>query len=927
MHDKDKFKQSLIPYLQAKGIDVSRNPIFCFNPDHSNSNSEAMSVYEDRFKCFGSCGISGDVYDACRILTGLADFNEQFLEVERTILGFNESGIKQIKKPKALIEKVHVKAVEKLLISHGGRKKYVESFLAERGYNPQLIEKIKKNYGYWPGRDEALKTFNELTLQKAGIPEKSWYHSGVVIKLASGFKLMWYGKDNENKYGCQKRNSISSKTFPSPYSKDDLSGDVIITEAETSAVSMRGSGFSNIYSSGSVQAITKYNAEAFENCDSVTLAFDGDQAGRYFSGLISEITDKKTGKKTTPKTTVQKIFAAGFTGKVFAANMPDDKDPDDLIREDKIEELKEILKNKTEMFSEEAADKPKKKNVPKKKKKKKETETEDDSPFRFLGFDDRYYYILPKNQQIPLSIGRGDSSIKNYLFEIAEKSWWIKNFNREEDRDGVTKIIFQRDNALSWFRNESYKVGIYDDSKIKGVGVHKDNEEIILNTGTQLKTVSEKTITFDKWDGENVYIKSKRVLNISGTPWTLEEGRYLWEQINTFSFEKKLDSLCVLGFMTISPFSGVLFRRPSLWITAAPRTGKSHLMEELITPAIGGENYSLVTEGLSSEAYIRQNLKKDAIPVIIDEFEAQNKKENMLIKSVIKLVRSSFGGKSSGKGSTSHDPIEFRLHSMFCFGSVNVTIDNDADKSRIHICRLLPSKGICKPPKDFQGMRVRTFKNMGKILSDIDICKDIITNTLKLPNRVADTYSPFLCGAWNVISDDVFLQDKSNNIIRYFSEAMEELLCKESEADEDKIIHRILEERIKIDTQNELTIAEMLTKTMEDIADNTDMNFNNIRSSSNYKNIIHDEGIQRYGIRRYKDKDNREVIAFSRDSSELSRILSNTPFSDYKEILQRNDLVIEKSRNVRIAGMAGRCIVLDWSRFERKYIGNNEENK
>ena len=68
------------------------------------------------------------------------------------------------------------------------------------------------------------------------------------------------------------------------------------------------------------------------------------------------------------------------------------------------------------------------------------------------------------------------------------------------------------------------------------------------------------------------------------------------------------------------------------------------------------------------------------------------------------------------------------------------------------------------------------------------------------------------------------------------------------------------------------------------------------------------------------------MLAISRESNELSSILSNTPFSNYKEILQRNDLVIEKSKNVRIAGMMGRCIILDWKAFESRYIGSSEEN-
>jgi len=912
MKDLNKFKKSLFPYLQSKGIDIKKNPIFCINPDHSNTKTEAMIIYDDGFKCMGSCGITGDIYDAAGLFIGSKDLNEQYAEVERTLTGFNEAEIKAIKKPAFKADPKSIKEFENLILNHGGREKGVTAFLKQRGYKEPLIQKMKGYYGYWCGINEAKKIVDELTLFKAGIPEKAWYKSGVVCKLATGYKLMWYGTDREGKnFSCQKRNSTAAKTFPAPYTTNELTGTIHITEAETSAISMRASGFKQVYSSGSVNGITKYNVNLLSKVQNIIFVYDGDSAGRYYSGLDEYLIDKKTGDKKQPKSIPKKIFDSGYTGQIHAVRLQEDSDADDFIRAGKVTELQELIKNAVEIEAEKSTPPPDVKD-------EESEDTEIIAPFQFLGFDDRNYYVLPKNQQIPIRIGRGENVIKNWLFEIASKKWWLNEFSSKKEEGDDIKTSFNRSDAIDWLRTESYKVGIFDDNRIKGVGVHIDNGSIVLNTGRNLKIGNNKFINYEEWKGDNFYIRSKKTFEIKNKAWTTKEGVNLWNQLNTFKFEKKIDYIAVAGYLTLAPFSGVLFRRPAIWLTAAPGTGKTFLIEEIIGPAVGGDKFPLITEGLSSEAYIRQNLKKDAIPVIIDEFEAHNKLEKMLIKSVIKLNRSSYGDKKSGKGSTGHDPVDFNLKSMFCFGSVSTTLDNEADRSRIHVCRMKASTGICKAPSDYDGLRSRIFKSLKKILDDIEEIKLIITG-IGLSNRMADTYSPLIAGAWNMISDEKIGAGKNPEFIKYFEEAIYELKTEDQIKDEDRIIERILQQRIRIDSQQELTIAEMLTFRRKDITDENDLNYDIVRKDDS---ILHDDRIQRYGIRRYysKEKFKKEVIAFAINSPDIAKILENTPFSEYKEVLQRNEAVIEKSFNTRIAGVPSKSIIFDWKEFEKKYL-------
>jgi hypothetical protein len=881
--------------------------MFCISPEHSNSNTPAMILHDDGFKC-QSCGVHGDIYDAAGLVCSIADIKDQFREVEKTLTGVSSENFPAgpVKKKEIKTDPAAIEEFESFVRNHPGREKGVKSFLKQRGYIDEIAFEMRDKFGYWPGIDEAQKKIPLERLELAGIPIpiedknfSSWFYSGVVVRLGFGYKLLFYKNGK-----CEKRNSISAKTFPCP-KNENITGTAILVEAELSALSMLSVGFKNVYSTGGTNGITKYNVNKLLKCDNIIFAYDGDNSGRYFSGLDEYKIDKKNEIKQQPQTPIQKLYEAGYIGQIHAARLLETMDADDFLQAIKIEELREIINNAVEIIppdTEVVSKEPKKTN---------------DMPFQFLGYDEKAYYILPGFQQVALKISRGEQSIKNWLFELATEDWWFIKFNMEViTKEGEEKTIFDRKKALAWFREKSYQAGIFDEKKIKGVGAYVDNNKIIFNTGKNIKLCKGNTIDYDEWNGNNFYIKSKRHFKLSNKIWDAEEGRNLWEQINTFSFEKKMDKIAVAGFMIMSPFSSILWRRPSIWITAQTGIGKSFLIESLIAPSVGDGSYAFFSEGLSSEAFIRQSMKRDSVPIILDEFEAKNKIEQMNIVKVINLMRSSYErGKIVGKGSATHDPIVFNINSMFCFGSINVRLDNNADRSRIHVCRMRESVGNCISPKDFTGLRMRTFNMLPKILKEIDICKSKILK-LGLNDRVADTYSPFLVGTWNLVSDNDFMDEKGGEveakIFDFFGRAISELTGKESVDDEDRIIERILQERIRIDTATEKTIAEMLTQ---------------------YDGMVelgvlqYSKNLQRYGLKRFTMKDKTEVIAIAHNSPDISRFLENTPFTEYKEVIQRNRFVIDKSYPVKMAGKSERSVLLNWKEFNKMYLYDENEEK
>ena len=912
--DFKKYKNSLKYYLQQKGFNTSSNPMMCFNPSHNNKNTPACLVYHNNFKCENSsCGIEGDIYDACEILTGIKEKSEQYKEVEKTLKGYNveEYDLKtKPEKEKYKPDEIALKILTEYMRNHGGRKKGVMAFLKQRGYTDDISKKMYGSLGYWPGFEIASNEIEKNVLKNAGIPFpsyktqlSSWNNAGIIIKLNQGLKLCYYYNNK-----CEKRNSKGADIFPMP-TQLPIKGKIILVEAELSAISMIAIGFKNTYATGGSKGLKiktiKWIIENFQ-IDEILFLFDGDEPGRIASGIIKENKEKKY--KCYPDI----FFKNGYKGIIKIGYLPEGSggiDPDDLIRENKIDELKKIiLEAKT--YNDTTK---KKKEITYIQKDVKET------PFIFLGHDDSAYYVIPENQNIPLRIKRGETMIKNWLKEIAPFEWWYKHFQSVDEDENIS---FNLAGAIAWFRKTSWMKGIYNDEKILGLGVHKDGDDIVFNTGNELY-VNNKIVSYNNFKGKNIYCRSKIHLELKGTEWTIKDGTNLIRQLKTFKFERLIDYMVISGFIAIAPFSSILEKRPHMWIAGNSGLGKSTLIDLIVKPGVG-KNQAIFTEGgLTSEAFFRQECGKDCRVPIIDEFDSHNKYDVLTIKNILKLARSCYGGFMAGKGSADQKSIKYNLKLMFCFASVNVTIDNKAEISRIIICRMKEKndKEYMKEIDNFMGMRLRVFNRIKLLIEYIKSAKELIMNH-GYDNRTADTYAPFIAGFWIIISDNPFFQG-DEKIQNFILKAIDEIRNADNKNDDERILERIFQERIKIDPSSELTIAEMLGAGIKvDI--------------KGEKSFAHDDLLRRYGLRRffYNYKDNPddteitkiESLAIDYNHPAIKNILRDTPFQEYKEILQRHKHVLKKSVNVHMAGRTTKCIILTWKEIYEEYFKNKDND-
>lgn len=329
--DFKKHKNRLKEYLRSKGYSNFDNNISC--PFHDDKNP-SMKVYDEFAKCFSGCD-KKDVYDFVGLFENIPEKAEQFKFIKKLYGDSNtDYGNNNYKKFKIDIESYNqVYEYIKDQINTEKGQDYIERFVRFRGYN----DKFANYFGYWPGLETAQQTLSDEILQKAGIPlpkkdhkYSTWSPQGVVCKFENGFKLIYVRKNKETgKHETIKRGSHGSRTFPYPNIIDTKK--IVLVEAEISAVAMRINDISSSVATGGTQGINKQDVDKLLTFEIIYICFDGDDPGKKATEKLANKLYYKAKESNNDQITIKIV------------NLPDNQDPDDLIKSDQIDILKKCL--------------------------------------------------------------------------------------------------------------------------------------------------------------------------------------------------------------------------------------------------------------------------------------------------------------------------------------------------------------------------------------------------------------------------------------------------------------------------------------------------------------------------------------------------------------------------------------------------------
>jgi len=441
----------------------------------------------------------------------------------------------------------------------------------------------------------------------------------------------------------------------------------------------------------------------------------------------------------------------------------------------------------------------------------------DHGHFAILGYDGDYYYFFHRAKRMVVHRSRQDFSDMG-LAELAPTNWWEMHFAGQ--KGGINKV-----QAFEWIMAIAHKRGVYDPRNVRGRGAWRDNGRAVFHHGDYLSVDGVKTDITDiesRW----VYPMSRTMTPPAETPLSDEDGKHLLDVAKMARWTRPGSAALLAGWVFLSPVGGALSWRPHVWITGSAGSGKSTIQSDYVEALLSG--ISEPFQGDSTEPGIRQTLRADAVPALIDEFEPNDEADRKRMKSIMMLMRqsSSEGAHQTAKGTVSGDSMRFHIRSMFCVASINTMLDKDSDQSRITPLVLRPpaksggsddqwkqlEEALHKIKRDGTWparILARGLMLLPTVIANVDVfCR--VAATRFGTQRQGDQYGTLLAGTWSLTSSKVASDAEALAMINSY-DWTDHTDVSGGPGDPEKALAAIMEAKIRV-ANSDVTVHEILSE-------------------------------------------------------------------------------------------------------------------
>ena len=518
-------------------------------------------------------------------------------------------------------------------------------------------------------------------------------------------------------------------------------------------------------------------------------------------------------------------------------------------------------------------------------------------PFTCLGFDEGIFYYQPRATGQVTAISRGSHTGTN-LVNLAELSYWETLY---PSKTGVNWLA-----AASSLFAEQARVGIFSPDRIRGRGAWWDAGRSVLHLGDRL-LIDGELHPIAKPPRSRFHYQRLASIDLPDgiEPLTDHLGAELIDIASRFHWEVPASGLLLAGWIALAPICGALQWRPHLWLTASAGSGKSAILDRLIGPLI--ESLALFPEGNTTEAFIRQQLRADAMPVVFDEAESNEKADRQRIQNILSLARvaSSAGRGVIGKGGADGVAQAFTIRSMFLLCSISTALKQGADQSRFAQLTLRNPSYLPKEQRiahwselDAEITRICTAETghrlMLRMVRQIPIIRDSVAVFRRAAaerfdsQRQGDQYGTLLAGAWSLMSsraatiEDAYQLIDGNDWTAYKEQV---------EADEERCLQQILQHQIRVEGDR----GSGHTRTVWELVEIA----RGIAPSMEITATAAEAHLGRIGLRVADDR-----LLIANTALGLQRILADTPWAhSWPTVLSRLPGA-QKAGKVRFKGMS-----------------------
>jgi putative DNA primase/helicase len=502
-------------------------------------------------------------------------------------------------------------------------------------------------------------------------------------------------------------------------------------------------------------------------------------------------------------------------------------------------------------------------------------------PFACLGYDsDGYYYQPHATGQVVRLASSAHGGVN--LCRLAPLAHW--------------ETLYPSKRGVNWTAAASdlfcrqAQVGMFDPDQLRGRGVWWDSGRCVLHLGNRL-VIDGRVHPVTTPLASRFHYQRGAALEgpADAIPLSDEEALTVLTIADRFWWDVPASAFLLAGWVTLAPICGALSWRPHVWLSAAAGSGKSQIFERYVAVLLG--DMARVFVGSVTEAGIRQSLRSDALPVLIDEAESNEKADQQRIQGILSLARvaSSESRAAIVKGSASGEVSRYAVRSMFLLSSIATGLKQGADRRRFAQLTLRNPADIPQQQRqahwdalarDLEELITPTFANrlIARTVSLIPVIRRSITVCCRVAAQhfdsqaLGDQYGTLLAGAWSLQSSLVPTAEEVQGLI----EGTDWSSYRQSTeiADERRCLNRILQHQLRVETED-----RVLTRSIGELVEL----ISNVNPLEPVSSRHADELLSRHGLRIADG-----MLLVSNTAEAIGRILADTPWaSSWSTILGR----------------------------------------
>lgn len=509
--------------------------------------------------------------------------------------------------------------------------------------------------------------------------------------------------------------------------------------------------------------------------------------------------------------------------------------------------------------------------------------------FDLLGFNEDDYFYLPRKTGRVTRLAAA-SHTQTHLTRLAPLAFWQDAY--PGPRGGV-----DWPQAVSDLYERQHAVGEFDPDLLRGRGAWWDANRSVLHLGDRLIVDGTEIPITVRFKSRFFYQRSIPLARMGGiTPLSDPEAYSVITLAEQFYWDRPASALLLSGWCALAPICGALPWRPHIWLTAGAGSGKSAVLSRFISPLLG--DLQLLAQGSTTEAFIRQHLKTDALPVVMDEAESNQRRDAERMQSILALARqaSTESRAVQGRGSATGTTQVFRIRSMFLLASIATAIKGGADDRRFTQLTLTRPRDVDPALEAERWSRLkadledtlteefshrllaRTVSLISQIRESIAVFSEVAAGHFGT-QAMGDQYGCLLAGAWHLTSSDPASRSDAQSLIesadwRFYADNESVL------PDEDACLQRILQAHLRVEgrggSASDRTVRELIDVCLSP---------GTLSPLSPFDASDAEAALGREGIR--VEEDTRHVL-IANTAEGIRRILRDTPWAtNWATILAR----------------------------------------